>query len=462
MSATLKKEPFPYRFMLPIVLGTMMNPLNSTMLATALIPLCNSFQISVGSGAILVTSLYVTSTIAQPLMGRLADIFSAKKINTLGFILVLIAALIGIFAPGFSWLVVSRIILGLGTSAAYPSAMALLNKKYAEAQLPVPGNILGIIGISAQVSMILGPVLGGLLTQWLGWKGIFFINIPWVLIAVYLSKAIPDDPVKEKIDTPQLLKRLDIPGILIFTLFLLSLLFLLIQHSFTWQLILPVSALLLLMIIWERRQGNPFIDVRLLASKPALLLVYVRALATSYILYTMLYGFPQWLEGVRHFNPAQTGLFMLPDSIVAIAVGLLISKSKKLFTQNFLGAMFMLATCGGMFMLNEQISIFMIVVITVIMGIAEGLNLIANQALLNAEAPLAQKGVSFGLYRTFAYLGAILSSSQLKVLFHTGITDQKFHILSFTALASCMVLVVLLIPLWKRRLVLTNLGTPAV
>jgi MFS family permease len=447
----LQKEPFPYKFMLPIVLGTMMNPLNSTMLATALIPLCNSFGKSVGQGAILVTSLYVTSTIAQPLMGRLADIFSAKKINTFGFILVLIAALIGMFAPGFSWLVLSRIILGLGTSAAYPSAMALINKKYAAIHQPVPGNILGIVGSSAQVSMILGPVSGGLLTQWLGWQGIFFINIPWVILALYLSRAIPNDPVTEKLSRPALLEKLDVPGILIFSLFLLSLLFLLIQHSFTWQLIMPVLALLGLMILWERRQENPFIDVRLLASKPSLLMVYIRALATSYILYTMLYGFPQWLEGVRHFSPAQTGLFMLPDSIIAIAIGLLISNSKKLFAQNFWGVILMLLTCGGIFLLNAQISISMIVLITVIMGIAEGLNLIANQALLNAETPLAQKGVSFGLYRAFAYLGAILSGSQLKVAFHTGITDQKFHTLSFTALASCIVLVILLIPLWQRR-----------
>src|ERR1700712_1996476 len=103
--------------MVPLVLGTMMNPLNSTMLATALLTLCNSFKVSVGQGAILITSLYVTAMIAQPLMGRLADIFSAKKINLLGFGLVLIAALIGVFAPSFSWLIVSRIMLGLGTSA---------------------------------------------------------------------------------------------------------------------------------------------------------------------------------------------------------------------------------------------------------------------------------------------------------------------------------------------------------
>lgn len=189
----------------------------------------------------------------------------------------------------------------------------------------------------------------------------------------------------------------------------------------------------------------------LLYHKPSLFLVYIRAMATSYILYSMLYGLPQWLEGVRQFSPSQTGLMMLPDSIVAIAVGLLISKSKRLFQQNFLGVLFMLITCIGIYLMNINMRVYTIVLITLIMGVAEGLNLIANQALLNAEAPLTQKGVSFGLYRTFGYLGAIISGSQLKVLFHTGINDNKFHLLSYTTFYSCLILAILLIPLWIRQ-----------
>lgn len=253
----LKEEPVSYRFMLPILLGTMMNPLNSTMLATALISLCNSFKVSIGSGAILVTSLYITSTLAQPLMGRLADIFSAKKINTLGFLLVIVAAIIGIVAPSLAWLVVSRVILGLGTSAAYPSAMALINKKYALENKTVPGNVLGLIGMSAQVSMILGPVLGGLLTQWLGWKGIFFINIPWVIIALYLSKAIPDYPGIPGLKPAALFKRLDVPGMLIFCIFLLSFLFFLMSSVHSLILLAAPVCLLISLIAWERRQENP-------------------------------------------------------------------------------------------------------------------------------------------------------------------------------------------------------------
>src|ERR1700761_3693602 len=95
--APMKEGKVSWKFLLPLLLGTMMNPLNSTMLATALVYLCNSYHVSAGQGAILITSLYITSTIAQPLMGRLADMYSAKKINLLGFILVLIASLIGVF-----------------------------------------------------------------------------------------------------------------------------------------------------------------------------------------------------------------------------------------------------------------------------------------------------------------------------------------------------------------------------
>jgi hypothetical protein len=67
-----------------------------------------------------------------------------------------------------------------------------------------------------------------------------------------------------------------------------------------------------------------------------------------------------------------------------------------------------------------------IVMIGITAGAAEGTNIIANQSLLNEEAPLAQKGVSFGLYRTAAYIGAILSGTQLKRHLKTGLRMQAF------------------------------------
>jgi MFS family permease len=449
--ADRKAEGIPYRFMAPLVLGTMMNPLNSTMLATALLTICHSFRQSISDGAILITSLYITSTIAQPLMGRLADIYSPKKINFLAFVLVLMAALVGVFAPAFGWLIVSRVLLGLGTSAAYPSAMALVNKHYAEEGRLVPGRILGVLALSGQVSMVLGPVLGGLLTQMFGWKGIFLINIPWVIVAMVLSRAIPDYPPSGTRNKGSLFKELDVTGIVLFSLFLLFLMFSLTSHSFSMPHVAILLILFLLLIGWELRQQTPFVDVRMLKQNLPLTLVYVRTMATNFVLYVMLYAMPQWLEGVKRFAPAETGLLMIPNSIMSAVIGLLIAKSTNLFRQNLLGVGVMIAACAGLLLLHQQTPVYFIFLFTLLMGMAEGINLIANQALMNAESPLAQKGVSAGLYRTFGYIGAIISGSQIKTHFSTGVTDSSFHQLAFFTLISCTTLIILLVPLYIHR-----------
>src|ERR1700754_4655531 len=119
------------RLLPPLVLGAMLNPLNSTMLSTALTQLTHSFGRDVSAGALLITPLYITATIAQPLMGRLADIYSPKRVNLAGLVLVLAAAIGGMLAPSFGWLIFSRVLLGLGTSANYPSAVAILRRHFA-------------------------------------------------------------------------------------------------------------------------------------------------------------------------------------------------------------------------------------------------------------------------------------------------------------------------------------------
>jgi MFS family permease len=446
----MNEEKVAWKFMLPLVLSTMMNPLNSTMLATALITLCSTFKISVGSGAILITSLYVTATIAQPLMGRLADIYNAKKVNTLGFILVLLATLIGIFAPNLGWLIVSRIVLGIGTSAAYPSAITLINKKYAVQDKEVPGSILGIVAISSQVSMVIGPTLGGLLTQWFGWRGILFINIPWVIVGLFLSRAIPDFPVTKRLGHDNLFKTLDVIGILFFSAFLLALLNLLMNQG---HLILSSGAVLItltMMVVWEWNCLSPFIDIKLLVNRPTLSLVYIRTLVINYILYLLLYSIPQWIQEVKHILPAKTGLIMLPMTVMAIAIGLLTAKRNKPVLQNVFGVLVMITACAGILLLNASTPVYTLIGSLMIVGLADGINMIANQSLLNREAPLAQKGVSFGLYRTAGYIGAIISSTQLKTIFHPQVTDKGLNEVGYFAMTASVLLLLLLWPLIRK------------
>lgn len=433
------------RLLPPLVLGAMLNPLNSTMLSTALTQLTHSFGRDVSAGALLITPLYITATIAQPLMGRLADIYSPRLVNMVGLGLVLTAAIVGILAPSFGWLIFSRILLGLGTSANYPSAIAILRRHYAGEGREMPQSALGWITMGGQVSLVLGPVIGGLLTEWLGWKGIFLINVPLVAVTVWLSAKIPKDGAAGT------RRSLDLPGILIFSLLLVTLFFTLTTQPVSWYEPVALGVLLAGLILWERRKDDPFIHVRLFRQRPFLTLVYIQSAASSYILYLTLYGLPQWLEGVKRLSPSETGLILLPMSLMAVASALVVPRWGRPWLTNLLAVVSAGAGSTALFLLHAGSPILLVVGVSMLMGIATGVNPIANQVSLNEEAPQHLTGISFGLYRTFAYLGAIASGSQLKSIFHKGVTDASFRGIALYATCSALILIVLYLPVWFRR-----------
>ena len=86
-----------------------------------------------------------------------------------------------------------------------------------------------------------------------------------------------------------------------------------------------------------------------------------------------------------------------------------------------------------------------------LVGLSIGINIIANQASLSVEVPADKTGVSFGLYRTFGYLGAIVSGTQLKAAFHSGVTDSGLHSCGWYATACCALLTLLYVIRWNPK-----------
>src|SRR6202000_2555809 len=114
---------------LPLALGSMLNPINSTMISTALAPIGKGFGATVAQTVWLIAGLYLTSAIAQPTMGRLADLFGPRRIYLISLVLVAIAGIVGALAPSLAVLVGARVLLGVGTSGAYPSAMRIFRSQ---------------------------------------------------------------------------------------------------------------------------------------------------------------------------------------------------------------------------------------------------------------------------------------------------------------------------------------------
>jgi MFS family permease len=109
----------PWWFVGSVALGTLLNPLNSSMIAVALVSLGTTFHVSLGTAIWLVSSFYLAGAAGQPLMGRLADLVGPRRIFCLGFLLVGIASLLALWVPTFGGLVVLRVLQALGASPGW-------------------------------------------------------------------------------------------------------------------------------------------------------------------------------------------------------------------------------------------------------------------------------------------------------------------------------------------------------
>src|SRR5260370_19562638 len=123
----LAKGSFGFSFMAPLCLGSMLNPVNSTMISTALVAIARDFQATVAETGLLIGGLYITSAIAQPTMGRLADRLGARRVFLAGLYLVALAGVAGTFSPSLSAFILVRVLFGNCTSAAYPTALGIFS-----------------------------------------------------------------------------------------------------------------------------------------------------------------------------------------------------------------------------------------------------------------------------------------------------------------------------------------------
>jgi hypothetical protein len=136
--APWRGRPFSWEFTAPLYIGSALNPINSSLIATALLPIAHGLGVPVGQTAALVTALYLATAIAQPTAGKAAEVFGPRRVFLAGIVLVAVGGLVGRFAPDLITLLVSRVLIGLGTSCAYPTAMLLIRRRARAAGLDKP------------------------------------------------------------------------------------------------------------------------------------------------------------------------------------------------------------------------------------------------------------------------------------------------------------------------------------
>ncbi len=422
----------PPRVVAAILLGTVLNPLNSSMIAVALVRIGHDFDVGLISLSWLVSSFYLVAAIGQSVLGRLADQLGPRRLQCVGFVLVGVAGLLGPLAPSFGWLIVARLLLALGTSAGFPAGLALLRNALG-GRAPSPGT-LAAITIGGSSTAALGPVLGGLLVSLASWPAIFLVNAVVAAIALPLSlRWLPRDPQHAAgVRLAHVRELVDLPGIAAFAAMLASLLALLLSlaGSPLWWLV-PVAVLAGGLLVWlSRRREDPFLDVRMLAADRRLLGVCAQYLLVNVVAFGVYFSVPLWLEGARGFSSGEAGLLVVPLAGVAVLSTPLAARlvaRAGVRPALLIGALAMVAGTSLLQTFDLGTPIVAILAVAVVLGIPIGFNNLGLQSALYTVSDPARTGAAAGLFQTCRFIGAVLSTSLLGVVYADGVSTSGLH-----------------------------------
>jgi EmrB/QacA subfamily drug resistance transporter len=244
------------------------------------------------------------------LSGSTADRIGRRRTFQTGLAIFTLGSLLCSVAPGLGWLVAFRMLQAIGGSMLNPVAMSIITNTFIEPR--ERARAIGIWGGVVGLSMALGPLTGGILVETVGWRGIFWVNIPVGIAAIVLTALfVPESRAPRA-------RRLDPVGQLLVIILLASLVYGLIEgpgSGWTSGKILGCFAVavaaLLALLGYESRCEEPLIDLRFFRSAP-----FSGAVGIAICAFAGLGGFllvnTLYLQNVRGFSPLMAGVYTLP------------------------------------------------------------------------------------------------------------------------------------------------------
>lgn len=307
-------------------LATFMNVLDSSIANVSIPAIAGDFGVSPNQGTWVITSFAVSNAISVPLTGWLTQRFGMVRLFTLSIALFVIASLLCGIAPNLGLLILFRVIQGLVAGPMIPLSQALLLQSYPKHKA---GMALAMWSMTTLVAPVMGPLLGGWITDNMSWPWIFYINIPVGIVATLITWNI----YKSR-DTPVRKLPIDSIGLASLVVWVGALQIMLDKgKELDWFASPTIVALGLValvgfvfFLIWELNEAHPVVDLHLFARRN----FWVGTLALS-LGYGTFFGnvvlLPLWLQQYMGYTATWAGFIMAPVGLLAILLSPYVGKT---------------------------------------------------------------------------------------------------------------------------------------
>jgi EmrB/QacA subfamily drug resistance transporter len=352
--------------------------------------------------------------------GRAADLFGRRRIFLVGLGVFTVASLFGGMAQNGTWLVIARTLQGLGAAILAPATLTILTATFAEGQ--ARARALGVWSAVASAGASAGALLGGILTDFLSWRWILFVNVPVGVVALIAAlRYLPES----RADLEH--RHLDVAGAVTVTGGLVALVYAIVRtESYSWaspQVLVPLAMAIVLLafflVIQKRFSRAPLVPLRIFRSRSvaggnAVMLLLFCAMFGSWYFETL------YMQRVLGFSPLQAGLAFLPQTLLIAAgaqvtarlvtrlgprplilIGTLIGASGLLWLTRITPSSTFAADLLGPFIL---------------IGLGMGLTVTPVTVAGTAGVPRADAGLASGILNTSRTVGASIGLAALATL----------------------------------------------
>jgi EmrB/QacA subfamily drug resistance transporter len=406
--------------LLAVGIGTFMSALDGSVVNTILPVVRTAFGSDVATVEWVVTVYLLVVSGLLLSFGRLGDLRGHKITYVSGFAVFVISSALCGTAPSVQSLVAFRAVQALGAAMLFANGPAILTGNFPAAQR---GQALGLQATMTYLGLTVGPALGGFLAGRLGWRSVFYINVPVGALALALSaRFIPRDRPAERSG------RFDIAGALTFLLSLVALLLGLNQgHGWGWTSA-PVLGLLAAAAAFggaflaiEKRAASPMLDLSLFSSR-----VFSTSTASAVLNYVCLYSItfllPFYLIQGRGLGPAQAGLILTAQPLVmAVAAPLAGTLSDRIGSRLLSTAGMVLVGIGLLLLsrLGPESPFGQTVGCLMVVGLGIGIFISPNTSALMGSAPPGRQGIASGVLATARNVGMVLGIGLAGAIFTT-------------------------------------------
>jgi len=396
------------------VLAGFITPFDGSAVNIALPTLGAEFRMDAISLSWVATAYLLSSAVFLVPFGKIADIYGRKKVFLYGITVFSLASLSMTMVDSTEMLITIRVIQGLGSAMIFGTGIAMITSVYPPGER---GKALGIYITAVYIGLSTGPFLGGIMTQHLGWRSIFFVNVPIGLAAILLILwKLKGDWAECRGD------KFDLTGSVIYGMAIVSL-----MYGFSVLPDIKGASLIAVGIIgtiifirYEMRIPSPVLDISLLTKNRVFALSNLSALINYSATYAVTFLLSLDLQYTKGFTPEHAGFILIAQPVFQAMVSPLAGKLSDSIEPRLIASAGMALTAIGLFFLtflSETTSVWHMIGILVVLGIGFGLFSSPNTNVIMSSVDKRFYGVASGMNGTMRLLGQMLSMGIAMMIF---------------------------------------------